>query len=114
MPPVKRLVAAGVNVFAGSDNIRDAWSPHGNADTLERAMLVAYQQGWRSDEDLALALDMVGGRAAQAMGLDGYGLAIGAPADILLIDAANIAEAVAARPARRVVLKRGRLVAGTL
>ena len=39
MPPVKRLVAAGVTVFAGSDNIRDAWSPYGNGDMLERAML---------------------------------------------------------------------------
>ena len=44
MPPLAKLRAAGVNVFSGSDNIRDAWSPHGNGDVLERAMFAAYRQ----------------------------------------------------------------------
>ena len=30
------LRGAGVTVFAGSDNIRDCWSPYGNGDMLER------------------------------------------------------------------------------
>ena len=53
-----RLVAAGVRVFAGSDNIRDAWSPLGNGDMLERAMLIAYRQDFRADADLELAFDL--------------------------------------------------------
>ena len=36
MPPLKLLHDHGVEVFGGSDNIRDAWSPFGNGDMLER------------------------------------------------------------------------------
>ena len=46
-------------VFGGSDNIRDAWSPFGNGDMLERAMMIGYRANFRHDEELALAFDMV-------------------------------------------------------
>ena len=48
-PPVRRLREAGVAVGAGSDGVRDAWTPFGNADMLERAMLIAYRNGFRTD-----------------------------------------------------------------
>jgi len=35
-PPVRALRERGVTVFAGSDNIRDCWSPYGNGDPLDR------------------------------------------------------------------------------
>jgi cytosine/creatinine deaminase len=114
MPPVKRLLERGVNVFAGSDNIRDAWSPHGNGDPLERAMFVAYQQGWRDDADLELAFRLITANSARAMGLPEPAIAVGAPADLLLIEAETLAEAVAQRPLARTLLKRGRVVAGEL
>ena len=37
MPPLLLLREHGVEVFGGSDNIRDAWSPFGNGDMLDRA-----------------------------------------------------------------------------
>ena len=52
MPPLPLLRAAGVEVFGGSDNIRDAWSPFGNGDMLERAMLIGYRANFRHDEEL--------------------------------------------------------------
>jgi cytosine/adenosine deaminase-related metal-dependent hydrolase len=111
MPPVKRLIAAGVAVFAGSDNIRDAWSPYGNGDMLERAMLIGYRQGFLDDADLELAFDLANGAAARALGLADHGLRIGAAADLVAIDAGSIAEAVATRPPRTLVAKGGRVVA---
>jgi len=111
MPPVKRLVAAGVTVFAGSDNIRDAWSPYGNGDMLERAMLIGYRQGFLADADLELAFDLASGAAARVLGLADHGIRIGAAADLVAIPAASVAEAVAAHPPRMLVLKRGRIVA---
>jgi cytosine/adenosine deaminase-related metal-dependent hydrolase len=101
MPPVKRLTAAGVTVFAGSDNIRDAWSPLGNGDPLDRARLVAWRQGFGTDEELALAFAMVTEKAAKVLGTVGYGLAEGGPAAVLALDAAHIAQAVAECPPRR-------------
>lgn len=114
MPPLRRLREAGVVVFGGSDNIRDAWSPHGNGDILERATFAATRQDFRGEAELALALDLVTGNGAVALGLSGYGIAPGHDADLLLIEAETAAEAVCARPRRRVTLKRGRVVAGTL
>lgn len=114
MPPVKRLGQAGVTVFAGSDNIRDAWAPHGNADILERATFAAHRQDMRSDADLALAFDLVSASGAKALGVSDYGIRQGAVADLLLVDAENVAETVAGRPQGRVVFKRGRIVAGAL
>lgn len=109
--PVVRLREAGVRVFAGSDNVRDAWSPFGNGDMLERAMLVAYRAGLRTDDGIALALDLCTGAAAQAIGYGPYGLEIGARGDFLAVDAETLAEAVVDRPVRSVVVKGGRVTA---
>ncbi len=111
MPPVRRLVAAGVRVFAGSDNIRDAWSPYGDGDMLARAMLIGYRQGFLADADLELAFDLANRRSAEVLGLADHGLRIGAVADLVAIPAGSIPEAVAAHPPRALVMKRGRVVA---
>jgi cytosine/creatinine deaminase len=111
MPPVRKLVAAGVRVFSGSDNIRDAWSPYGNGDMLERAAWIGYRQGMSADADLELAFDLGNRRSAQVLGLADHGLSIGAAADLVAIPSGSIAEAVASHPPRAMVMKRGRVVA---
>jgi cytosine deaminase len=111
MPPVKMLRQHGVKVFGGSDNIRDAWSPFGNGDMLERAMLIGYRANFRRDDELALALDMVTRAAAEILGVPDYGLRVGGPADFVAVEAGSLAEAVAARPRRKLVVKAGRVVA---
>jgi cytosine/adenosine deaminase-related metal-dependent hydrolase len=108
MPPVARLRAAGVLVFAGSDNIRDAWSPYGNGDMLERAMLIGYRQGMKSDADLAGCFDLATAAPARALGLGAdHGVAVGAWADLVVLEAASVPEALVARPGGRLVIKRG-------
>jgi cytosine deaminase len=111
MPPLKLLHDHGVEVFGGSDNIRDAWSPFGNGDMLERAMMIGYRANFRHDEELALAFDMVTAAAARVLGIMPYGIAVGAPADFVVVEAGSLAEAVAARPQRKLVIKAGRIVA---
>lgn len=110
-PSVLQLRAAGVTTILGSDGVRDAWWPYGDADMLERAMLLAYGSGFLSDEHLALALDLATHSAARVLGLADYGVHVGAHADLVVVDARNVPEAVVARPRRRHVFKRGRLVA---
>ena len=110
MPPVRKLRDAGVTVFLGSDNVRDAWSPFGNGDMLERAAIAARQQVLVEDDELALAFELVTTAAAKATGRAGYGIAPGRAADFLLVDAANLAEAVASPPRGRETYKRGRRV----
>jgi len=111
IPPLLLLRAHGVEVFGGSDNIRDAWSPFGNGDMLERAMLIGYRANFRHDHELALAYDMVTAAAARVLGLADYGIRVGGPADFVAVEAQSIAEAVATRPRRKWVMKAGRVVA---
>ena len=111
MPPLPMLTEHGVTVFAGSDNIRDAWSPFGNGDMLERAMLIGYRGNYRRDEELAFTLELVTTNAARMLGLGDYGLRAGGPADLVVVEAGTVAEAVATRPRRQMVIKAGRVVA---
>jgi cytosine deaminase len=110
-PPVAALAAEGVILFAGSDNVQDAWWPYGDADMLERAMMVGYRAGLYTDAELGLAFAMATTAAAAALQLPEYGLAVGLPANFVTLDAASIPEAVVRRPRRRDVWRRGQLVA---
>ncbi len=110
-PPVALLRAEGVNVFAGSDNIRDSWWPYGDGDMLRRAEVIGYRSGFYTDDELSAAFDMVTFAGAKALHLEGYGLDIGAKADFVTLDAAHVPEAVVAVPRNRRVFKEGRLVA---
>ena len=111
LPPVKKLRARGVEVFAGNDDVRDTWSPFGDGDMLERAMLLAWRSGYRRDEDLAVAFECASAAGKRVLGLEDRGLQRGAPADLFTLRAETPAEAVAQRPPRGAVFKRGRLVA---
>ena len=112
--PVRALRDGGVTVFAGSDNVRDSWSPYGNADMLERVMLIGWRSDFRRDEDLRLAFDLCTGAAARALGLPPPGLEPGAPADLIAVQASGVPEAVAARPPRTLVIKAGRILRSSL
>ncbi|MCR4268788.1 amidohydrolase family protein [Nitratireductor sp. ZSWI3] len=111
VPMAAEMRAAGVRLCAGSDGIRDTWGPYGNADMLERALFIGLRNNFRRDEDVEYALHICTRGGADVMELAGYGLAEGSFADIVLVQAETLAEAVAARPTRQLVLKRGRPVA---
>jgi cytosine/creatinine deaminase len=110
MPPVLALRDAGVTVFAGSDNIRDAWWPYGNGDMLERASMIGYRQGLYTDDELRVAWDLATGAAARALGLPDHGIHPGAPAHLVAVEAGGVPEAVAQHPPRRLVLHGGKIV----
>jgi cytosine deaminase len=110
-PPVALLRGEGVNVFSGSDNIRDSWWPYGDGDMLRRAEIIGYRSGFFTDAELESAFDIVTTAGAKALRLNGYGIEIGAKADFVAIAAEHIPEAVVGFPGSRKVFKEGRLVA---
>lgn len=110
-PPVALLRAEGVTVFAGSDNIRDSWWPYGDGDMLGRAMMIGYRSGFYTNEELSAAFDVVTAASAKALGVEDYGIAVGAKADFVTLAAVHVPEAVVAVPKGRRVFKAGRLVA---
>lgn len=107
-PPVALLVDAGVLVSAGNDSIRNTWSPFGTGDMLERAWLLAIRCGLRTDEQLRLALDIASRNGSQLVGGDrSSALETGSFADLYLVDAVNVGDALARRPPRQLVMHRG-------
>ncbi|MBP0590033.1 amidohydrolase family protein [Paraburkholderia sp. LEh10] len=111
VPPLMTCIEKGVTLFGGNDGIRDTWNPYGSPDMLERAMLIGMRYDLRRDDALAIAFDCVSHAAARGCGFSDYGLHAGARADLVLVDAENVAHAVAARPVRKLVVANGRVVA---
>jgi cytosine deaminase len=111
VPSFRACIESGVTLFAGNDGIRDTWTPFGTPDMLERAMFVGMRYDLRRDDDLALAFECVSTLGAKACGFGEYGLVEGARADLVLVDAETVAHAVVARPARKLVVANGKIVA---
>lgn len=110
VPSAGELREAGVTLCAGSDGIRDTWGPYGNADMLERAMLLGLRNNFRTDPDVEHALWCCSYGGARVMKLADYGLEVGCVADLVLVEAEAVAHAVVAHPPRKLVLKRGKVV----
>lgn len=111
VPDAAELRDAGVILCAGSDGIRDTWGPYGNADMLERAMHLGLRNNFRLDADIDFALRCCTEHGAAVMGISRYGLCAGCDADLVLVEAESVAHAVVAHPVRKLVMKRGRIVA---
>ncbi|MEV0247779.1 amidohydrolase [Nocardia sp. NPDC050712] len=111
--PVRVMRAAGALLALGNDGIRDLWTPFGDGDMLRRASTVANRDRLVIDADLELALYAATYGGAQVLGLGEYGLTAGAPADLVVVAAQTPAAAVAGIAERRMVVKRGRVVART-
>lgn len=111
VPTVPLCREAGVTLFAGNDGIRDTWGPYGTPDMLERAMIVGLRNNLRREEELGWALETVTGAGAQGCGFGAHGLAVGCRADLVLVRAETVAEAIVSRPTRALVVSAGRVVA---
>src|SRR5438309_4936883 len=84
---IKELQAAGVNVCIGHDSVMDPWYPLGYGDPLQAAFVLAHYAQMSGAEELERLLDMITVAPAQALGLEGYGLAEGAPANLCALAA---------------------------
>jgi cytosine deaminase len=98
---VRELLAAGVKVRLGTDNVRDWFFPFGDADMLHTALFAAVAAHLDDEADLIAA--MCDGRST---------IGEGDPADLVLLRASSFDDALARRPAERTVFKAGRQVAG--
>jgi len=109
--PLHALRGAGVDVGLGTDGIRDLWSPYGTGDLLALTTQLARLSGFRYDEDLVTAARVASSDAARFVGRPVHDLVPGAPADVVLLDAENVPDAVVRAPRRALVVAGGRVVA---
>lgn len=108
---VEQLMDAGVNVSIASDNIRDPFRPFGNGDLLEEALLTAQVHKFGTREKLCKLFRMITYNPAKNTLLDNYGVMPGCTADLVIMKAPDISEAILSKAKRAYVLKAGKIVA---
>ncbi|PJM95054.1 amidohydrolase [Streptomyces sp. CB01373] len=109
--PWRGMRDRGMPVGLGTDGIRDLWSPFGDGDLLRVALDFARLHDLRTDEDLGYAVELATTRAAGFVHRGVHDLAAGARADIVLVDAENVQDALMRSPRRELVMSGGRVVA---
>lgn len=108
--PVKFMLSEGVNVALGQDDIADAYYPYGNNNMLEIAFINSHILWMTSLRDMDTLFDMITYNAAKAMRIENYGLKVGAPADIVVLNAESVYEAIWRHERPRKVIKNGKVV----
>jgi cytosine/creatinine deaminase len=106
---VRSLLDAGVTLAAGADNVRDPFCAMGRLDALETAALLVMTAHLTPEE--AWQACTSGARAA--LGLPPVTVAAGSLAELLAVEGASLADAMAGAGERRIVVHRGRVVART-
>jgi cytosine deaminase len=113
MTRVPELLAAGVPVAFGHDCVMDPWYSLGSADMLEVAHMGLHVAQMTSQAAMRQCFEAVTTTPATILGLDGYGIAPGCRADLVLLQARDPIEAIRLRATRLAVFRRGRCVART-
>ena len=102
---ISNLRMAGVRVAAGADNLQDPFNPLGSGDPLETAALMVLAAHQLPGD----AFDAISNTAKSVIGTAQSHLKIGDRADLMLIQAESLREAIANRSARSMVMHRGKL-----
>jgi len=113
MTRVKELMEAGINVAFGQDALLDPWYSFGSHDMLEVAHMGLHVAQMTGAEQLRQIFAAVTYNGAKVMGQEGYGLAPGCRADIVILQAADVHEALRLKPARLFVIRRGKIISET-
>ena len=113
MTRVPELMAAGLTVAFGHDCVMDPWYGMGSGDMLEVAHMGLHVAQMTGQEAMRNCFAAVTVNPARILQLDGYGIALGKNADLVILQAADPVEAIRVRAARLAVLRRGKVIAET-
>ena len=109
---VKDLLAAGVNVAYGQDVIQDGFLPvFGTGDPLQVGFLLAFAAQFSSRAGIETLYDMATVNGARIMRRPEHAIAVGAPAELVVVAAPSVQEAYRTQPPRLAVVHEGRVVA---
>ena len=107
---VKEMQAHDIPVGWGQDCVRDPWYSLGTADMLDVAFMGLHVAQMTHPDEMRRCFEMVTVENARILGLQGYGLAPGCQASLVVLDAGDPVEAIRLRPARLAVISKGRVV----
>lgn len=108
---VAEIDRAGMNICFGQDSIKDPWYPLGNGNllrVLDTGMHICHMMGY---EDLKRSLDFVTDNSAKALNLgESYGIKVGRPANLVILDAENDYEVLRRQAKVRLSLRNGTII----
>lgn len=110
---VKEMLAAGINVALGHDDVLDPWYPLGTHDMLEVAHIGIHALHMSGRQDMEQLFRAVTYNPAKIMGLNGYGLEPGCRADMVVLQASHPVDALRLKAARLQVIRGGKIIAET-
>lgn len=111
VPDLELFERHGVRVVAGSDGVRDAWSPFGTGSMIDRAHLLGYRTGARTDAELERVFRIATVSGGELLGVPAIADWRPEAGTGLEFTAESVAQLVVDRPAPRRVLVDGRVVA---
>ncbi len=107
---VKELLAEGVSVCLGQDDISDAYYPFGRNNMLEVAFLASHLLWMMTRQEVEKIYDMITIDGAAAIKLAHFGLAEGAPANLVVLEQPDVIEALRYHGPPRYVVSNGKVV----
>jgi cytosine/creatinine deaminase len=110
---VPELMACGVTVAFGHDCVMDPWYALGSGDMLEVAHMAVHVSHLTALDAIRACYEAITTNAAKILHLDGYGIAPGCRADLVLLQAADPFEAIRLKAPRLLVLRGGKTIART-
>ena len=99
-----------MTVCLGQDDISDAYYPFGRNNMLEVAFLASHLLWMTTHREMETLYDMISLNAAEAMNVKDHQLEVGAPANLVVLDAPNVLEALREHNAPRFVISHGKLI----
>jgi cytosine deaminase len=107
--PAHRLREQGVVCSLATNNVLNPFTPFGDCSLLRMANLYANVAQTGRPDELQACFDMVTTLPARLMNLKDYGIAVGNPADIVVLDCADPVSAVAELAQPVLGMKHGRV-----
>jgi cytosine deaminase len=102
------LIDAGVNATLGTNNVVNGFTPFGDCSLLRLANFYAHIVQVSTGAQIMQCWSMITDNAARMLNLTDYGLAVGNPADLVVIDAADPVQAIREIRQPLLAFKRGR------
>ncbi|HIK41866.1 cytosine deaminase [Thermoleptolyngbya sp. M55_K2018_002] len=111
---VKELWQQGQNVSLGHDCVQDPWYSLGTGNMLDVASMAVHICQMTGMPEIDACYNMVTWNGAKTLHVeDQYGIAVGKPANLIVLDAGDRYDAIRRRATIRYVISRGRLIAQT-
>lgn len=111
---VKELWHQGLNVSLGNDCVQDPWYSLGDGNMLTVAAMAVHICQMTGQDEIAACYDMITTNGAKTLALgQTYGLAVGLPANLIVLDAPSPYEAIRRNATVTHVFSRGKLLVHT-